>query len=312
MGFRKHSELGGNLVIGIYKPYREYKTASTGVFVMKLGTIQLLETDRVSVKQMWKFPSPVAHEVKLLFDAFRDYSRQKVGLGLLTIPGMRPSEAAIIKKPRFCLSSDGHIQEFTHEAYKPRLYVGKIARHYKYKEVKKPIYAWSPWLSDQIIGYFKTSPEYEGCKAFPWTTGDVFIKMFQKLRKAYIAGKLGPDYAFLLEKNDYPLLNNPPIQHRVNPYSLRRFAITFHYWITFNKNLPLVSSIWGHSDPKTTFNHYILPYQAIGLTEQMIKQKITMDEFIHLQGKKQMRIIDFNPDWQHRLLPAGQARLSDF
>ena len=58
--------------------------------------------------------------------------------------------------------------------------------------------------------------------------------------------------------------------------------------------------------------HYIFPKESIGLTQEMIDQNITIDQFIQLAGKAQTQLLDFDPSYQKRFLPQGQTTLGDF
>ena len=68
----------------------------------------------------------------------------------------------------------------------------------------------------------------------------------------------------------------------------------------------------GHSNPKTTYEHYVFPKEAIGLTKEMIEDKTTIDQFIHLHGQKQSLLSDFVEKPEMVFLPKGQSVLSDF
>ncbi|MFW6119397.1 MAG: hypothetical protein ACOC80_00625 [Petrotogales bacterium] len=101
-------------------------------------------------------------------------------------------------------------------------------------------------------------------------------------------------------------------QHRVCLYSLRRFAFTFHYYVTFNCDEIALAKAFGHTRPDTTLQYYVQPKEAIGLTDKMIADNITIDQFIHLHGKAQYTIPEFFPQFQKRFTPADQKALTDY
>ena len=99
---------------------------------------------------------------------------------------------------------------------------------------------------------------------------------------------------------------------RVSLHALRRFGTTFHYWVTYKKDVVKLSKLFGYSKIETAFQSYIMPFEAIGLTQEMIDNKISIDQFIQLRGKRQKVI----PDWytvpKPIFLEKGQTSLADF
>lgn len=276
--------------------------------------ISLGPQDRVIVKQLWKFPVPTAYEVKLLFDALEDYSPEIVGLGIMVVDGLRPIEVTRLTWPRLMIEDAG-VREICHFINKPAGKQTRRGKNFEEKEIRKPVLEWSKWLSDQIIGYAKIAASYEGQHCFQWTSSDGLCKYLRYLRDEIQAHpeQYGSEYACFFDKNSYVKIGpNQPIPYRINPYSLRRFSITFHHYTTCGGDPIKTAKMFGHSAAATTLGHYIMPKEAIGLTQQMIDAKITIDEFIHLYGRKQMRILDFDPRWEKRFTPVGQKTLGDF
>lgn len=276
---------------------------------MQYTELQHRAADIVRVKRLWKPAIFTNYEVRLLFDLIPDYHHQKVALGFIALQMMRPSEICDMKWA-WLKTRDGQIKEHTHTVYKAKNQKVKSGVSVTYKEVKKPIY--SAWLAEQTAGYHKRAPSYEYGKMFQWTTTDALRKWLILARKAARAKKLEPMYDFLLDKCDEVVKGATGTQYRATLYSLRRFAITFHYWVTFKQDIVALANHIGHADPRTTFSHYVKPKEAIGLTQQMIDDEITIDEFIHLQGKKQRQLVEYTPEWKKRMLPTGQSTLHDF
>ena len=92
--------------------------------------------------------------------------------------------------------------------------------------------------------------------------------------------------------------------------------MTFSYWskapIGFNKDIIALSKYVGHSNPKTTYEHYIFPKESIGLTDEMINNKIDLGQFINLHGKKQTQLIDYIKKPEIKFLCKGQSCLGDY
>lgn len=269
--------------------------------------------DRVIVKQLWKFPVPTAHEVKLLLDHFEDYSKAKVGLGLIAVSALRPIELTRLTWQRFQVNEDGMVASFFHKVNKPAGRQTKNGRNYHEKEIRKPVLKWSRWLSEQVSGYARTAPRLECGSLFPWRQTTSVSKYISNLRKQVKNGELDSRYDCFLDKNSYTAAGpSQPIPFRINCYSLRRFCMTFHFYTTFGMDPVATAKFFGHSEAATTLGHYIQPKEAIGLSQEMIDSGVTFDEFVHLRGKKQMRLVDFDPEWESRFRARGQTVLAEF
>jgi integrase len=276
--------------------------------------ILLGEHDRVITQQCWKFPVPTAHEVKLLLDAFPDFSAPKLGLGFTATLGHRPIEVTRLRWQNFTIR-EGQVVDHTHKVNKPVGRTTRMGKNYVEKELRKPVYALSKWLNDQLIGYAKIAPKLEAGLLFPWNTRESVAKHLSLLRGRIkkFPKQFGSAYGCFFDKNSHVSVGpDQPIPYRINVYSLRRFCMTFHYYMTFKEDPIATAKFFGHSEAATTLGHYIQPKEAIGLTQEMIDARITIDEFIHLQGKAQMRLEEFDPLWELRFTPVGQATLRDF
>jgi len=279
-----------------------------------MSKILLGEHDRVITIQCWKFPVPTAHEVKLLLDAFEDFSAPKCGLGLTATLGLRPIEHTRLRWPNFRIQ-EGKIIDMTHKVNKP---VGRTTRmgiNYAEKELKKPVHSLSQWINDQLIGYAKIAPKLQAQLIFPWNTRESVAKHMSMFRQRIKKNpkKYGDAYACFFDKNSQVTVGpDQPIPYRINVYSLRRFCMTFHFYTTFKMDPIATAKFFGHSEAATTLGHYIQPKEAIGLTQKMIDEGITIDQFIHMEGKNQMRLVDFDPAWETRFLPVGQQSLTQF
>jgi len=275
---------------------------------LKGSSIQLFEHDRIIVVPIYKHCIPSAEEVNLLFDLCKDNMKVSLGLAFLCISMMRPTEICRLRWHWFKI--DDEVREFTHYIYKPQNRKTMLGRNFYFKETKKPIY--SKWLSDLIISYAKICERYENNKLFPWTSADVLQKWFMVQRKLMKTGKLDDRYKFLLDTNTKTVHGAVVDRYRVSPYSLRRFAISFHYWVTYGGDEVKLAEVTGHSRVKTLLGHYVKPKESFGLTQKMIDDKIKIDQFIRLKGKAQMVIPDFAPDWDKKFTPVGQTSLHDF
>lgn len=264
----------------------------------------------ILVKQLWKAPVFTAFEAKLFFDFLPDYSQEKISCAFLGFQIMRPSEVPQLRYPWLTIKDDQLI-EMRHWVYKARTTIHKNGDLTTWrKEVKKP--CWSKHLSDQLIGYAKRHPAYTDGRLFSWTQRDSMQNIFKDIREKVKEGKLPSEYACFLDTNTYPLKGQSLTKYRLNLYALRRFGITFHYWVTFKQDIVKLAHHTGHANPKTLYEHYVFPKETIGLTQKMIDDNISIDQFIQLHGKKQTRIIEFMPQWKERFTPAGQTTLNDF
>lgn len=55
-----------------------------------------------------------------------------------------------------------------------------------------------------------------------------------------------------------------------------------------------------------------MPKEAIGLTDDLIRQKITIDQFINLCGACQSQITDFTEKPKYHFIPRGQTTIDAF
>ncbi len=279
---------------------------------MKERWKQISEGDRLIVKPLYKYPVPTAHEVKILLDTFPDYSQIKVALGILIFQGLRPSELIGLSWHRFKFDEERtRITEMTHIVYKPSNRKTHTGSNYYFKELKKPMY--SRWLSDQLIGYSKICANYERQRMFCWTKTDSLKTYFESLRKKAKNKQLPEEYNFLLDQNFEVVIGKNYLKYRISTYSLRRFSFTFHYYVTFKQDVVALARAFGHSRPETCLNHYIMPKEAIGLTQEMIDAKITMDEFVNSSIANQTVINDFQKaEIRPRFLERGQRTIFDY
>lgn len=263
------------------------------------GTKTLIEEqDQVFIKKYWLSPVPTNLEVKLLLDLFPKYNAKRIFLGFMLVTGARPIEITRLNWNSF--EFDKIKQKFNylyHYAYKPTNRVVKTGNHKYFKQLKKEIYNKSKWFNELLLEYQNHSPIYESNRLFGFTSTDAVQKTFKELRKRISSD---PKYYFLKEEINVSAENNiGGSRYRVTLYSLRKFAITFLYWskkpIGYDQDIISLSKYIGHSDVKTTLNHYVYPKESIGLTEEMIDKKITLDEFIFSSNpeKKQKTLNEY-------------------
>lgn len=277
-------------------------------------TILLGPEDRVIVHQCWKFPVPTAFEVKLLLESFPEEPDVELGLGFIATTGLRPVEVTRLVWNKFKIATH-RVERFTHYVNKPSGRVAKGGINWQEKELQKEVCDHSQWLSAKIIAYAKIAPKFKYDKLFQWSSSDGLCKWLERLRKRILKfpDKYGPEYQCFFDTNSYVKAGpNQPIPYRINAYSLRRFAFTFYYYVVFRCDPISTAKYFGHSTAATTLGHYVMPKEAIGLTQEMINARITIDQFIHLHGKNQMRLIDYDPTWESRFVPQGQKQLADF
>ena len=271
-----------------------------------LGRVGYYPAERITVQQTWKCPVPTAHEVKLLFDALPEYDAMKVAFGLLVVGCMRPTEMVDLTWNDFFINKKSEVEHLTHRCYKARNYSVSSGNAVKFKEVLKPVYRRSRWLHEQLTGYAKVCPDYYARKLFPWTCPKSPQKRLQKLRLKLVGH---PDYSFLADENGYVVKGENGTKYRITTYALRRFGITWLYYTEFNRDEVALARHIGHSNPRTTMEHYVMPREAIGLTQGMIDDKISLDDFIHLKGKNQMQLVDYVPEWKAKFSEVGQTTL---
>lgn len=261
---------------------------------------------QIKIKKLYVDPTIKNTELNKVLNLLDDFHQYKVALGLLAIQGLRPAELCDLTRDNFIFSNDGQrIVKMRHFVYKPKNNKSGITT---YKEVEKPIY--SKWLSDQLIGYMKTTPQYKFNKLFSFTTSDSLHKYLVNLRK-----NKGKEMPFLLEKiNENVKGQANKTTYRFTLYSLRRFSFTFHYWVTYNKDAVQLAKIFGHSKVDTTLTHYIQRKEAIGLVESNNFKNTSLDEFIGLVPKTEQLTAFFEAIEKHtkETLVEGQRTLSQF
>jgi integrase len=243
---------------------------------------------KIFIKKIYEYPIITNTEFNLLLNELPDYHPYKVFLGLMAIECLRPVEIANLKWNAFKFENN-QITELIHTIYKPKNRMGKHSINCYYKETKKPMF--SKWLSNQIIGYYERYPQLPLNKVFPFKNGDSVYKWLKQLRKKKKDEK---EFNFLKDKNLYNIKEASGTKYRINLYCLRRFSFTFHYWITYNQDIVTLSKTFGHEKVETTYEHYVFPKESIGLTDEMIKNKINIDQFIQLKGKNQTTINEYN------------------
>jgi hypothetical protein len=140
---------------------------------------------------------------------------------------------------------------------------------------------------------------------FPFSTPDSLHKWMAQIRRSAVH-KL----PFLLEKNLYTLKGQDKTRYRVSLYSLRRFAFTFHYYVSFNEDVVSLARNFGHSKIETTYNYYVFPKQSIGL-----QGELTVDQLLRFKPLNDRQLSEFVITLQRSaraLLVPGQRCLSDF
>jgi integrase len=264
---------------------------------------------RIMTRKLYVYPVPTAQELNQILDYFPDGSAYKLGILLIAVLGMRPKELTELRYSDIDIDKENRPFQVRHKVYKAKNGTFDKSLHYNRKEVLKPI--WSEFLKDQIIEYMRIHPVYEHNKIFPWNTSDSLHKAFSQLRNKVIKKQL-KEYDFILDKvTETEIIKGQKFNiYRISPYSLRRFSFTYHYYITYNKDVITLSKNFGHSRPDTTLQYYVMPKESVGLTEEMINNKINIDQFILLKGKSQMVIPDFTiDDVKKRMRGFGQVNL---
>lgn len=276
------------------------------------------DNDRVFIKKLWKFPVPTNYELNLFLGKLEDTDPLKIGFALMLITGARPVEIVRMRWDRFIYDEQNNIfTQLLHETYKPSNRASKTGRNYYFKQVKKDVGIKSQWINELLHKYQQKCPGYDHNRLFPFTSPDSFNKYFCQLRKKVKKGELPHDYKCFIDQNIEQLKGcDSKTQYRISLYSFRRFAITFMYWskkpVGFDQDIVALSRYIGHTNPKTTYEHYVLPKEAIGLTETMIKECITIDQFIKLAGACQSQLTEFTEKPKYRFIPKGQTTLDSF
>lgn len=239
------------------------------------------------VKRLYVAPVPHVEELRVLLSLLEDYSIEKTAILTMLDVFPRPAELCNMSWNKVFLDqSKSKVVKLRHYVYKARGYIRQSGKVDVYKEVEKKIN--SEYFKKYLLEYYKRTGGFYNNKVFSWNTPDGLSKVFSVLRKKAKEGQLSDNCLFLLDKCDITLNGTDKTQYRVQPYSLRRFSLSFHYYITFNQDVVALARISGHCNPATLLKHYIMPKEAIGLTQKMINDKITMDEFIRFKGKSQV------------------------
>ena len=288
-------------------------------FPVPLGcNIQPKYNDKVLVKRLWKCPVPTNKEVRKILDLLKDYDPLKIALVLMLVAAPRPSEVVSATWSKFVFNHEtSTFTDWRHYVYKPVNRKTNTNNRWYFKEVSKRIASKSSILNKLLLGYQNNCSKFPNDKVFPFSKGDSLNKLFSIIRKQVKNGQLLPEYECFLEKISEPIHGcDSKTQYRISPYSLRRFAITFLYWskrpIGFDKDIVALARYIGHTKPATTYEHYVMPKESIGLTEHLIEQGVGIDDFIMNVGANQKTIDFFNPKPQFKFLPSGQATLGDF
>lgn len=293
-----------------------------------------MQAQRVNqrVKCLHKHPVPTGEEVGALLDSLPDYHPHKLALGLIAVQGMRPIETtAVVYGGLACDSRRQRVIKMRHWVYKPKSYARVRSISEVWKEIEKPIYC--SWLSRQLLGYAERTPPYpcvgarpltfpaksgfgyfaderDNYRMFGFTTTDVLSKLIRTRR-------LGDDarFRFLEDPCLYTIKGQDKTNHRVTLYSLRRFAFTFHYWVTFNRDAVALSYAMGHTQIRTTMEHYVFPKESIGLTQEMIDRRISIGEFIGQDEEGNHSLQEYSREVVRMIddrRPQGQRTLGDF
>lgn len=274
--------------------------------------MNIKQGDSVVVRKLYVHPVPTNEEVRLLLDLFENMVPEKLALLMMIAEGPRPVELCRMTWDKFWFDDEkNQVTKFRHYVYKAGSRIVQKSTRFFLKEVEKPIFGKA--LSDFLMIYRKSWAPVTGARIFPWNTPGPVQKRFSQFRKSVRQGKLGKEYNFLLDKPAEAIVGPDSFtQYRVSMYSLRRFSLTFHYWITFDQDVLKLAEFTGHANPDTLMEHYVKPYHAIGLTPDMIKKKITIDQFINHRGKSQIPLSSFTEDLLPKFLPLGQRTISDF
>ncbi len=276
-------------------------------------------THNVYVRELWKHPCPTNEELKLLLDLLEDGHPYKVVLSLIAFSGVRPIEACGLRWHNFRKDSSGRFVEFTHRIYKATNNMNKASITTIFKAIRKPIL--SDFLQNQLQLWESKGIRNINDKLFSFGKPDSVQKWLNLQRKIAKAGGLGDEYEFLTDPSLVPLTHNCMNRHRITMYSLRRFCLTFLFWTVYHRKakynrdgaaLLMSREYSGHSRPSTLLDHYILPPESIGLTQDMVESKIGFDQFVRMRGKNQKSLFDYAPIPESSLLSVpdvGQASL---
>lgn len=222
----------------------------------------------IRVKDVAAYPLPKFYELRMLLDSFTEFTSYKIAFAIMAIQGLRPIEVTRLSRDCFIYNTDKtKIISMQYYAYKARNNKNKFAT---FKLIKKPMY--SEWLSTQIINYLALNSCLGGT-IFSFTTADMFNKTMSNIRKK---GKI----KFMHEKITETLVGQNNTQYRISPYALRRFAFTFHYWITYKQEAVTLAKIFGHSKVDTTLSYYVFPKESIGLTDEDLENPLSIDEYL--------------------------------
>lgn len=272
--------------------------------------------DRVVLRPLWKHPVPTGYEVRLLLDLLPESDPFRLSVSIMARLGLRSAETAEAAWQDLQLSLDKtKVLSMDHWIYKPTHHKYAHSITTIYKKARKPVHTLSPQLSNEVIRWAKTCPQLQEGKLFPWSGSGPIRKHFSRLRNfmrhGMDCGDLGPEYECFFDVNDERVVGEPFNKYRIDIHSLRRFAITFHHWVTFQGDLVRTCQFFGHTNPETTLKHYVKPADAIGLTQEMIRKRISIDEFIEA-SQLNMKLTTFMQEWEERFFLPGQTRLADF
>lgn len=274
------------------------------------------QIDILEIKSAHKLAVPTVTEVRQLLDFLGEAEPQTCAIALIASQIMRPSETTYLNWNQsgafqsFFIDIDKNkITQMQHPSYKARPMLMKNNKtKVSYKMLRKPMF--SNWVGEQLLKY---RSKYGDCAynyVFPWRTANTLGKFFSRLRRNH-----GHQLPFLLETTNEILKGEDKTSYRISPYSFRRFAFTFHYWVTFKQDIVAVSLFAGHTDVKTTWE-YVYPKECIGLTQEMIDIGITWDQFVFGIDLHQTKLMSFQSQQNNLLLesliPKGQRRISDY
>ena len=231
----------------------------------------------------------------------------RCGFGLIASQIMRPKETAYLNwyNKSFNIDVDqNRIIEMQHPAYKARIQtLPSNLRKITYLMLKKPFF--SRWLSDALLRYRQEYGECYNGQVFPWTTGGALDKAITRLRN-----KHGIELPFLHERLNDSVKGKVAAIYRVHPYTFRHFAFTFHYWVTFNQDIISLKEFAGHESVETTWG-YVHSKEEIGLTDEMIAQGISWDQFVFGIDLRQAKINQYiRPAIQLPVPPKTQGQRS--
>lgn len=269
------------------------------------------DADTIEIKQASVAATLNNVEMRLILETIGEGEALSCALALVGSQIMRPAELSYLSwLHSFTIDIDkNRITKMQHPTYKSKSLIMRSNKtKITYMMLKKQMF--SNWASEQLLKYRAKYGDCLNGLVFPWRSAGCVTKQWQRFRLMN-CHKL----PFLLDRTNETLKGADKTQYRITAYSFRRFAFTFHYWVTFNKDIVSLCNFAGHKHIETTWE-YIYPKEAIGLTQEMIDKRITWDQFVFGFDLRQMKL----KDWQHEQamlyaqlpIAQGQRKLDDY